>query len=108
MIFRLAQLLLRLVGWVLTPLVVIAAATLGATAGALPAPRLGIRTGVIVAAAGGLIGATVGFWGWLQLLSRSRGLRHVLHVTSEGVPTEAAVDNSADAEPTSKPDSPEG
>lgn len=108
MISRLAQLLLRLVGWIMTPLVVIAAAALGATVAALPAPRLGIRTGLIVAAIGGLIGASLGFWGWLQLLSRSPELRDVLHVTSEGVPTEAAASESVDSDPISKPDTPEG
>jgi len=88
MVARLARLILRLAGWVLTPLVVLAAATLGATVLSMVAPRVSVRTALVLTAAGGMAGAIAGFWSWMRLLARSRELRDVLHVTAEGVPTD--------------------
>jgi hypothetical protein len=89
---RLARLLLRFLGWVLTPLVVLAAAGIGATVLSMVAPRFSVRTGVVLTALGGTVGATAGFLGWMRLLARSRELRDVLHVTAEGVPTDDMIE----------------
>lgn len=83
--------LVRSAGWLLTPLVTLAAAALGAWAITLVAPAVGPTTGVILVAIGGLVGAIAGFWLWLRLLSHSPELRHVLAVTPEGVPTDEAI-----------------
>jgi hypothetical protein len=88
---RLARLVFRIGGWLLTPIVTILAAGLGATIGAVVAPRLSATGGLVASAIGGLVGATAGLWVWTRLLRRSPELRDVLHVTPEGVPTEEAM-----------------
>lgn len=92
MVARIARLLFRIVGWLLTPLVITAAAALGATTLALVAPQFSTGRALLIMATGGLLGSVLGFWGWMKLLERSRGLRDVLHVTTEGVPTEQGMD----------------
>lgn len=104
MVARLARLFLRFAGWVLTPLVVLATAGLGATVLATVAPRVSVRAGLILTGLGGLVGATIGFWGWMRLLARSRELRDVLHVTAEGVPSDDVTtppSSAADQRPAS-------
>lgn len=59
--------------------------------GAFIAPRFSPTGGLIAAAIGGLLGATVGLMLWLRLLRRSPELREVLAVTTEGVPTDQAI-----------------
>jgi hypothetical protein len=86
-----ARLLIRIIGWALTPLVLILAAALGATLAAVVAPGLSVTAALAVMGVGGLIGALAGSWGWFRLLGRSRRLRHALGVTPEGVPTDAAL-----------------
>lgn len=92
MLARIARLLLRIVGWLLTPLAITAAAAIGATALATIAPQFSTGRALIITAVGGLLGAVLGFWGWTKLLQRSHGLREVLQVTSEGVPTQQGLD----------------
>jgi hypothetical protein len=80
---------IRLVGWLLTPIVGWAASFLGASAGAwltrgAPATRaLWITIGL-----GGL-GALLALVGWLRLLRRSPRLRHALEVAEDGTPIAA-------------------
>ena len=91
MFARVARILLHTAGWLLTPVVTILAASIGATIGTLVALRLSPTSGVIVVSIGGLIGAAGGLWIWLRLLRRSPELQEVLAVTPEGVPTEEAM-----------------
>ncbi len=96
---RLLRLFFRFGGWLMTPVVTILAAALGATIGAMVAPRLSPLTGVIVALASGIVAAALGLWLWSRLLRRSPELRDVLQVTEEGVPTERAMDEIIGSDP---------
>lgn len=95
---RLARLLVRIVGWLLTPIVALLASFLGAWIGAGLAARLTSSTaglGVTAATAGALaLGATLG---WLRLLRGAPKLREALAVTEEGMP--AALAEPSDSEP---------
>jgi hypothetical protein len=80
-------LLLRILGWLLTPLVAWAASFLGAwlfvrTAAAFPSGRSAMLATLGVAVGSGIGALLV----WMQLLRRSPRLRHSLHVTVEGLP----------------------
>ncbi len=92
MIRRVVRLLVRLAGWLLTPLVLTLAAALGATAMAVVAPVFSptLALGLVVLA--GLAAAGVGLWLWLRLLRVSPELQEALAVTPEGVPLESEVD----------------
>jgi len=89
---RAARLLLRLAGWLLTPVVLTVTATIGATIGAMVAPRFGTTNALIVMGFGGLLGALLGLILWERLLGRSPELRAALAVTPEGVPEASAVE----------------
>jgi hypothetical protein len=107
MLQRIARLLFRVGGWLLTPIVTILAAAVGATIATMVAPRVSAMTGVIGAVAGGLIAAGVGLWLWLRLLRESPELRDVLQVTPGGVPSEDAIDDVIGQDPPqAKPESP--
>lgn len=107
MLHRVARLLFRLGGWLLTPIVTIIAAGTGATIAAMVAPSVSPTTGVIFATGGGLVGAGLGLWLWLRLLRESPELRDVLHVTPEGVPSDDAVNDVIGQDPPqSSPESP--
>jgi hypothetical protein len=84
---RWVRLLLRIFGWLLTPFLAWAASFFGAVAGALIAMRVrDPRAGVAVTVA---VGALVGFLtilAWLGVLRRSRQVREVLAVQSDGTP----------------------
>jgi hypothetical protein len=78
---------LRLVGWLLTPLVAWAASFGGAWLGAAVGGVFESSTTALwvtfgFGAACGLVAA----WGWLRLLRRSPRLRETLSVTLEGTP----------------------
>ncbi|MEO8479196.1 MAG: hypothetical protein ABI542_06125 [Gemmatimonadota bacterium] len=103
MVARIARLLFRIIGWLLTPLVITLAAALGATTLAVVAPQFSTGRALIIMAIGGLLGAVLGFWGWMKLLERSRGLREVLHVTTEGVPTEQGMEEVVGSDPPDDP-----
>ena len=106
MIARVARILLHGAGWLLTPIVTILSASVGATIGTLVAPRFSPMHGLIIAAIGGLIGATLGLWLWLRFLRGSPELRDVLAVTPEGVPTEAALTEVIGEDPPAASESP--
>jgi hypothetical protein len=99
-----ARILLHTAGWLLTPVVTILAASIGATIGTLVALRLSPTSGVIVVSIGGLIGAAGGLWIWLRLLRRSPELQEVLAVTPEGVPTEEAMIEVIGEDPPAAPE----
>jgi uncharacterized membrane protein YeaQ/YmgE (transglycosylase-associated protein family) len=87
---RLLRFLLRLVGWLLTPLVAWAASLFGAWLGALAGAVVTNATAALVfTVVGGAIGALLGTMLWMRLLRRSPELRHALHVTAEGIPLDA-------------------
>jgi hypothetical protein len=84
---QLVRLVLRVAGWLLTPLVAWAASHFGGGVGAtiasgIPNPRLGLAMTILVAALSGLLGLQL----WIRLLRRSPGLRHALHVAEDATP----------------------
>lgn len=99
MLQRIARVVFRIGGWLLTPIVTILAAAIGATIGAVVALQLSPTGGLVASAVGGLVGATLGLWLWIRLLRESPELRDVLHVTSEGVPTDDAMDDVIGQDP---------
>jgi uncharacterized membrane protein YeaQ/YmgE (transglycosylase-associated protein family) len=95
---RLLRFLLRLVGWLLTPLVAWAASLFGAWLGALAAALVASATAAIVLTViGGAIGAVLGTMLWMRMLRRSPELRHALHVTAEGIPLDAIEEEERSA-----------
>ena len=92
MLARAARLVLRLAGWLLTPVVLTLTAALGATIMAMVAPRRSSTFDLLFMGIGGLIGALLGLVAWERLLGRSPGLRAALAVTPEGIPEPAAVE----------------
>lgn len=105
MIQRILRLILHLGGWILTPLVAVLAAALGATLTLFVSQSFSTKTALVVATIGGLLGATTGMWLWLRFLRRSPVVRDVLAITPEGVPTEDALDEVIGTDlPESEPD----
>lgn len=93
------RLLIRLVGWLLTPLVAWAASFLGAWLGsAVGGWSDRGTTGFWVMTAFGAIFAMVGAWAWLRLLRRSPRLQETLAVAPDGTPL-AAIEESSRSEP---------
>ena len=92
--------LVRLLGWLLTPLVAWAAAFLGAWLGAGAAGRLKNST----VGAWVVVGLGAGFgiaaaWGWLHYLRRSPRLQRSLAVAPDGTPLPAG----SEAQPPESP-----
>ena len=106
MLARVARIPLHGAGWLLTPIVTILSAGVGATIATVVAPRFSPTNGVIIAGIGGLAGASVGLWLWLRFLRGSPELREVLAVTPEGVPTEEAITEVIGEDPPAAPESP--
>jgi hypothetical protein len=93
---RWVRLLLRIFGWLLTPFLALAASFFGALAGALVAMRVhDPRTGLIVTAAVGAATCFLAIVLWLRVLRRSRHVREVLAVQSDGTPDIVAAQNPA-------------
>jgi hypothetical protein len=92
--------LVRILGWLLTPLVAWAVSFYGAwmlleAEAGFENPRHAVYTAFVVA----LVTGTLLMYGWIQLLRKSPKLRHSLHVDREGLPVlEEAGENEA-AEP---------
>ncbi len=91
MTWRIVRLVIRLAGWLLTPLIIILAAAIGAYLAALVAPRFSTKTGLIIVVLAGLTGSVLGIRLWMKLLRRNPELRHALAVTQGGVPEGKAV-----------------
>lgn len=84
---RWLHLLARIIGWLLTPLVVWAASLYGAWLTLAAQSRFeNPRHAVLAALAVALVVAVVAMLGWLALLRRSPRLRHSLHLNREGIP----------------------
>lgn len=89
---RVARLLLRLAGWVLTPLVLITAAAIGATLGLLIAPQFSSAThGLLLTGALALAAAIIGLILWVRLLRDHPRLRHTLEIAVDGTPDSPVV-----------------
>jgi UPF0716 family protein affecting phage T7 exclusion len=92
--------LVRLVGWLLTPLVAWAASFLGAWLVLAVAWRLGTtRQMLVLFLVTGFVTAVVALLLWMWLLRHSARLRRTLHVDPEGLPVteEAELAETAEA-----------
>lgn len=90
------RVLARILGWLLTPLVALAASFLGATGAAvLLADDSEPRRALILSLAGAAIFAVVVSWLWLRLLRRSPQVREALSLDEEGLPTGDIFDPEA-------------
>ncbi|TFG46755.1 MAG: hypothetical protein E4H41_01240 [Gemmatimonadales bacterium] len=91
---------LRASGWLLTPIVALAAAFLGALLGTvlaalLPNPVHGVVLTMLMGGVAGFV--TVHYW--LRALRRSPRLQHALHVLPDGTPEVAASADTPPSEP---------
>lgn len=92
MLHRGARLVFRVAGWLLTPLVLITFASIGAAIGLVVASRLSPAASLIATVIMALAAAVVGLVLWVRLLRRSPELRHAFAVTAEGIPDSPLVD----------------
>ncbi|MEO5800264.1 MAG: hypothetical protein ABIZ70_02635 [Gemmatimonadales bacterium] len=99
MLARVARRTLRVAGWLLTPIVLTITAIIGATIGAMVAPRFSPTGGLLVTAIAGLIGACLGLVVWEKILGRSPELRAALALTAEGIPEPAVVEEMVTLHP---------
>jgi hypothetical protein len=84
---RPVRVVLRILGWLLTPLVAWAASHFGGGIGATIAsgvanPRIGLLLTIVAAALSGLLALQL----WISLLRHSPELRRVLHVSEDATP----------------------
>ena len=87
---RWVNLILRILGWLLTPLVALVASFIGATSGALVGRLIdSSSTALYVTVGAGFVFSLAALLLWMRLLRRSPRLRHSLHVTREGIPETA-------------------
>jgi hypothetical protein len=91
MLVRALHLSFRILGWLLSPLVLTITATLGATLGFLAVASWAPGKGLIFALICGALGALAGCLAWMRLLRRSPRLREVLAVTPAGLPESEVV-----------------
>lgn len=90
---KLTRILVRLAGWLLTPLVAWAASFVGAWLGALVfSGARSTTTTLIATGAFGAVFAITAAWAWLRFLRRSPRLQHSLEVAPDGTPLAAIVD----------------
>jgi uncharacterized membrane protein YeaQ/YmgE (transglycosylase-associated protein family) len=92
-----APLLVRLLGWLLTPVISLIGAFLGAWLGASLGESLASSTRAAWVMLG--LGASLGIaaaWGWLRLLRRSPRLQRTLAVAPDGTPLAATEGEPAD------------
>jgi len=95
---RWVRLLLRVFGWLLTPFLAWAASFFGAVVGALLAMRVhDPQTGVVLTAAVGAVAGFLTILLWLRVLRRSRHVREVLAVQSDGTPDIVTAPNAAES-----------
>ena len=91
------RVLLRILGWLLTPLVAWAASFLGAWIGALiSAGASKPMTTLWVTAICGVVSALAGALGWLRFLRRSPRLQKTLAVAPDGTPLMALEHHAPD------------
>ena len=90
---RAARLLFRVAGWLLTPLVLVCAAAIGATIGLLIAPRFSPTAALVLTVALALIFSVAGLIVWVRLLRQSPELRQVFAVTEAGLPQSEVIEH---------------
>ncbi|HEX5634717.1 MAG TPA: hypothetical protein VFX50_15850 [Gemmatimonadales bacterium] len=81
------RVLARILGWLLTPLVALAASFLGATASAVAFTGRPPREALVLSLAGAAFAAVTVSWLWFRLLRRSPHVREALALDAEGLPT---------------------
>ena len=93
---KVLKLLLRILGWLLTPLVAWAASFIGAWLGALVSggAKRTMTTFTVTAVFGGVF-ALVSAWAWLSYLRHHPRLQHTLEVAPDGTPLAAIEDAPA-------------
>jgi multisubunit Na+/H+ antiporter MnhE subunit len=95
---RWVRLVLRVFGWLLTPFLAWAASFFGAVIGALVAMRVrDPRSGLLVTGAIGGIACFLTILVWLRILRRSKHVREVLAVQSDGTPDIVTAPGTAEA-----------
>lgn len=92
--------MVRLVGWLLTPLVALGASFLGAWLGATLAGKFkSSTTGAWVVVGFGAGFGLLAAWAWLFYLRRHRRLQEALAVAPDGTPLAAMADEPAEPAP---------
>ncbi|MGQ0701787.1 MAG: hypothetical protein ACT4PM_01485 [Gemmatimonadales bacterium] len=90
--------LVRLLGWLLTPLVALLASFLGAWLGAGIGAELTSSTAAAWIMLGiGALAGIVAAWAWLRLVRRSPKLQHALEVAPDGTPLAAIEEETEGA-----------
>jgi hypothetical protein len=93
---KVLRVLARILGWLLTPLVALAASFLGATLSAtFLANDEDPRRALILSFAGAAIFAVVVAWLWLRLLRHAPQVREALSLDEEGLPTGEIFEHTA-------------
>ncbi len=83
----LIRLVLRIFGWLLTPLVAWAASHFGGAVGAGIASGIANpRTGLVLTVGSAALAGLLALHFWLKLVRRSPRLQHVLHVDPDATP----------------------
>ncbi|MBA2292864.1 MAG: hypothetical protein H0W15_10470 [Gemmatimonadales bacterium] len=105
---RAARLLVRIAGWLVTPIVATVTAAIGAALASIFAPTVSPMTGVGIATAGGLAGAIIGLAVWIRVLRGSPQLQEALAMTPDGAPRPEAIDEliAGESRPTPPPAAP--
>lgn len=103
---RAARLLVRIAGWLVTPIAATLTAALGATLATILAPTVSPMTGIGIATAGGLAGAVIGLALWIRVVRGSPQLQEALAMTPDGAPRPEAIDELITGEPHPAPSPP--
>ena len=94
------RLAIRLLGWLLTPLVALLASFLGAWIGASVGERFASSTAAAwIMLGAGAVAGIIAAWGWLRLVRRSPKLQQTLAVAPDGTPLAAIEDEPAEKSP---------
>ncbi|MGH7561123.1 MAG: hypothetical protein ACRENB_08885 [Gemmatimonadales bacterium] len=100
---RVLRPLLRVLGWLLTPLVAWAASFVGSLIGSmLGGGRSSARGALWLTLGFGALFALTAAWAWLRLLRRSPKLQQTLAVAPDGTPL-AALDQESSSPPLTPP-----
>lgn len=101
---KVLRVLARILGWLLTPLVALAASFLGATFSAtMLANHADPRRALTLSFIGAMAVAVLVSWLWLRTLRHAPHVREALSLDEEGLPTGDIFDAEAGAEPAEPP-----
>ena len=101
---KVLRVLARILGWLLTPLVALAASFLGATFSAtVVANHADPRRALILSFVGAMAMAVLVSWLWLRTLRHAPHVREALSLDEEGLPTGDIFEAHADAPPPEPP-----